>query len=80
MTTWVEIIRGKRRGERGYYNNSGAKSRLKGVFVFIMDRNYPADAIRKRIADLRVMEPAEARIHSETMREIAQLWQTGRRR
>jgi hypothetical protein len=61
---WVEITAGRHHGERGWYAEGFRDRELREGFIIVNfpDQDFPRNAARKRLCDVRRLDETEARI------------------
>lgn len=61
---WVEITAGRHHGERGWYAEGFRDRDLREGFIIVNfpDQDFPRNAARKRLCDVRQLDETEARI------------------
>jgi hypothetical protein len=61
---WVQVTAGRHHGERGWYAEGFRDRELREGFVIVNspDQDFPRDAARKRLCDVRRLDEEEARV------------------
>lgn len=59
---WVEIIRGKCRGRRGWHDGTMSRDLSSRFVVHMPGYDFPGDAISKKPSDLRPLSEVEVRV------------------